>query len=66
MSSPVFDGDIDPHMDQVSRSTSSQGTVSSCFPETPTSPLRPYVRIFHPLFQLRLCILTNLPFFLNT
>jgi hypothetical protein len=60
MSSPVFDGEIaiDPHMDQASRSTSSQGTVSSCPPETPISLLRPYVRIFHPLLRLRLCILT--------
>jgi hypothetical protein len=48
VSSPVFDGDIafGPHMDQVSRSTSSQGTVSSYFLETPTSLLRPYVHIF--------------------
>ncbi|KAI0270215.1 hypothetical protein BGY98DRAFT_1190076 [Russula aff. rugulosa BPL654] len=40
----VFDGDIgfNPHMDQVSRSASSPETVSSCFPETPASPLRPY------------------------
>jgi len=41
---PVFDGDtaFDPYMDQGSRSTSSQGTVSSSFPETSTSLLRPY------------------------
>jgi hypothetical protein len=46
VSSPVFDGDIaDPYMDQGSRSTSSQGTVSLSFPETPTSLLRPYVHI---------------------
>ena len=46
--SPVFEGDIafDPNMDQVSQSTSSQGTVSLGFPETPTSLLRPYVHIF--------------------
>ena len=48
VSPPVFDGDIgfNLHMDQVSRSASSPETVSSCFPETPTSPLRPYVHIF--------------------
>jgi hypothetical protein len=46
VSSPVFEGDIDPHMDQVSRSASSQGTVSSYSPVTPTSLLRPYVHIF--------------------
>jgi hypothetical protein len=46
--SPVFEGDIafDPHMDQVSRSTLSQGTASPCPPETPTSLLTPYVHIF--------------------
>ncbi|KAF8497760.1 hypothetical protein F5888DRAFT_1694652 [Russula emetica] len=45
--SPVFEGDIafDPHMDQVSRSTLSQGTASPCPPETPTSLLTPYVHI---------------------
>jgi hypothetical protein len=46
--SPVFDGDIGfgLHMDQVSRSASSPETVSLCFPETPTSSIRPYVHIF--------------------
>ncbi len=48
--SPVFDGDIalGSHVDQVSRSISTQGTVSSCFPETPISQMRPYVRILDP------------------
>ena len=48
--SPVFDGDIalDSHVDQVSRSISTQGTVSSCFPETPISQMRPYISIFDP------------------
>lgn len=48
MPSPMFEGNIalDPHIHQFLQSTSSQGTVSPCSPETPTSPLRPYVHIF--------------------
>jgi hypothetical protein len=56
---PVFEGDIafDPHIDQFFLPTLSQETVSSRFPETPTSSLRRYVHIF-PLFLFRLCMLT--------
>ena len=44
---PVFDGDItfDPHMEQDSWSTSSQGTVLSCFTDMP-SLSGAHVRIF--------------------
>jgi hypothetical protein len=51
--SPVFEleGGIafDQHMNQVAvlRPILSQETVSSRFPETPTSSLRPYVHIFN-------------------